>query len=98
MNKAYLVGQITVTNPQAYATYSEQVPNIIKAYGGKYLVRGGTTSILEGTSKDDRHVVIEFPNRETAQSWYNSDAYQAIICYRTDNSTGTLLLIDGYQL
>ena len=41
MSKAYLVGQITVTNSQAYAVYSAQVPQTIAAFGGKYLVRGG---------------------------------------------------------
>lgn len=98
MTKAYLVGQIRVTNPQAYAVYSEQVPKIIEAYGGKYLVRGGAVSVLEGQSQDGRHVVIEFPNREAVQAWYNSDAYQAILPHRTNNSTGTLLLINGYPL
>jgi uncharacterized protein (DUF1330 family) len=97
MNKAYLVGHITVTNPQAYTTYAEQVPKTIEAYGGKYLVRGGTMRVLEGQPQDGRHVVIEFADRETAQAWYSSDAYQAIIQHRTNNSTGTLLLIDGYQ-
>jgi uncharacterized protein (DUF1330 family) len=96
MSKAYLVGQITVTNPQAYAVYSAQVPQTIAAFGGKYLVRGGHAIQLEGYPQGERNVVIEFPNLETAQAWYRSDAYQAIIQHRTDNSTGALALVDGY--
>ena len=98
MSKAYLVGQITVTNPQAYAAYSAQVPHTIAAFGGKYLVRGGLATQMEGQAQGERNVVIEFPSREIAEAWYHSEAYQAIIAHRTQNSTGALVLVDGYDL
>jgi uncharacterized protein (DUF1330 family) len=97
MSKTYLVGQITVTNPEAYAVYASQVPQTIAAFGGKYLVRGGHTTQLEGQAQGERNVVIEFSSREIAEAWYNSDAYQAIIGHRTNNSTGALALVDGYE-
>ena len=96
MTKAYVIGQISITNPEAYAVYAAQVPQTIAAFGGKYLVRGGPASQLEGRSQGDRNVVIEFPSRETAHAWYTSDAYQAIIQHRTANATGALVLVDGY--
>ncbi len=98
MNKAYLVGQITVTHPEAYAVYASQVPQTIAAFGGKHLVRGGHATQLEGQAQAERHVVIEFPSREIAEAWYNSEAYQAILPHRLDNSTGALVLVDGYAL
>jgi uncharacterized protein (DUF1330 family) len=98
MNKTYLIGQITITNPQAYAVYSAQVPQTIAAFGGKYIVRGGHATQLEGQAQGERNVVIEFPSREIAEAWYNSEAYQAIIAHRTNNSTGALALVDGYDL
>jgi uncharacterized protein (DUF1330 family) len=97
MSKAYLVGQITVTNSQAYAVYSAQVPHTIKAFGGRYLVRGGHATQLEGQAQGERNVVVEFPSRAIAEAWYNSEAYQAIIHHRLNNATGTLTLIDGYE-
>jgi uncharacterized protein (DUF1330 family) len=97
MSKTYLVGQITVTNPEAYAVYASQVPQTIAAFGGKYLVRGGHATQLEGQAQGERNVVIEFSSREIAEAWYNSDAYQAIIGHRTNNSTGALALVDGYE-
>jgi uncharacterized protein (DUF1330 family) len=97
MSKVFLIGQITVTNPQAYAVYSTQVPHTIAAFGGKYLVRGGQATQLEGLPQGERNVVIEFPSRDIAQAWYHSDVYQAIIRHRIDNSTGSLALVDGYD-
>jgi uncharacterized protein (DUF1330 family) len=97
MSKTYLVGQITVIHPEGYAVYSAQVPQTIAAFGGKYLVRGGHATQLEGQAQGERNVVIEFPSREIAEAWYNSDAYQTIIGHRTSNSTGALALVDGYE-
>jgi uncharacterized protein (DUF1330 family) len=97
MSKAYLVGQITVTHPEAYALYSAQVPQTIAAFGGKYLVRGGHATQLEGQAQGERNVLIEFPSREIAEAWYNSEAYQAIIQHRIKNSEGSLTIVDGYQ-
>jgi uncharacterized protein (DUF1330 family) len=96
MTKAYLIGQISITNPEAYAGYAAQVPATIAAFGGKYLVRGGHATPVEGPSLNIRHVVIEFPSREVAQAWYDSDAYQAIVQLRKDNASGALVLVDGY--
>ena len=96
MSKAYVVGQITGNNPQAYAVYSTQVPHTIEAFGGRYLVRGGHATQLEGQPQGERNVVIEFPSREIAQAWYHSEAYQAIIKHRTDNSSGALVLVEGF--
>jgi len=96
MTQAYLIGQITVTNSQAYALYASQVPQTIAAFGGKYLVRGGHATQIEGQAHGDRNVVVEFPSREIAEAWYASDAYQAILRHRTDNSTGDLAIVDGY--
>jgi uncharacterized protein (DUF1330 family) len=96
MTKAYLIGQITITNPEAYALYASQVPETIAAFGGKYLVRGGHATQLEGQPQGERNVVIEFPSRERAEAWYASDAYQSIINHRLNNATGSLAVVDGY--
>jgi uncharacterized protein (DUF1330 family) len=96
MVKAYLIGQISVTNPEGYGLYASQVPQTIADAGGRYVVRGGHATQLEGQSVGDRNVVIEFPSREIAQAWYDSAAYQAILPHRLQNSTGALVLVDGY--
>ena len=96
MTKAYLIGQITITNLDAYAAYASQVPQTIAAFGGKYLVRGCHASQVEGQSQGERNVVIEFPSRADAEAWYASEAYQSILHHRLNNATGSLVLVDGY--
>lgn len=97
MTKAYVIGQITVTNTEGYAFYASRVPATIQAAGGQYLVRAGHTTQLEGHSQGDRQVVLEFPSRAAAEAWYHGDTYQAILPHRLQNSTGSLMVVDGYD-
>jgi uncharacterized protein (DUF1330 family) len=97
MTKAYVIGQITVTNPEGYASYASRVPGTIEAAGGQYLVRGGHMTQLEGQSQGNRQVVLEFPSRTAAEAWYTGETYQAILPHRLQNSTGSLVLVDGYD-
>ena len=93
----YAVGHITVKNPEGYKDYAAQVPATIAAHGGKYLVRGGTATDVEGSMPHDRHVVLEFPSREALEGWYNSPEYQTILKSRLGNSEGVMTIVDGFE-
>ena len=95
MSKAYVIGNITITNADGYAQYSARVPAVVAAFGGHYRVRGGMATPLDGQASAARYVVIEFPSREQAQAWYDSAQYQALLPLRLNNSTGHVALVDG---
>ena len=59
------------------------------------LVRGGNVDILEGQPSGNRNVIIEFEDKSKALSFYNSEEYQKIIKFRTDNSNGYITIVDG---
>jgi len=40
-------------------------------------------------------VVIEFPNKEAAKTWYNSPEYQAALPMRLNATQSSLLLFSG---
>jgi uncharacterized protein (DUF1330 family) len=40
-------------------------------------------------------VIIEFPSRVDAESWYKSPAYQEVISLRHKSSVGNLVIVDG---
>lgn len=94
---AFVIGHITVTNPEGYAGYARQVPPTLAAFGGEFVVRGGDATAIEGEMAHARHVVLRFPDRAAAEGWYNSSAYQEIIAIRHANSTGVMLIVDGYD-
>ena len=69
MPKGYIIGLVTVTNPEPYKPYMEQTGALVAEYGDRYLVRGGEKNVLEGQLAHDRMVVIEFPSLEAAQKF-----------------------------
>ena len=97
MPKGYLVAELEITNAGGYQAYREKVPATIAAYGGRYVVRAGDATLLEGTGGPGRLVVLEFDSPERALAWYNSPEYQAILPHRLNNSTGRAIVVAGFE-
>jgi uncharacterized protein (DUF1330 family) len=99
MPKAYVVAEITVTDPQAYEEYRKQVLPTVLAFEGQFLVRGGTRVQCEG--EDDAHhnqmrtVILEFPSLSRAREWYTSPAYTEAKALRLAASEGRLFIVEG---
>ena len=94
---AYLVAAIDVHDPDLYAAYRERVPAIVEAFGGRYLVRGGHQSQLEGSWPGGRTVVMAFPDRAAAEAFYRSPAYREVLAIRQRAATGSVLIVDGVE-
>jgi uncharacterized protein (DUF1330 family) len=92
---AYALVEIEVTDPEAYARYREQVPEIIAAYGGKYLVRGGATETVEGAWQPKRLVILEFPSMERLREFYNAPEYAALKDLRLRTARSSMVFCEG---
>ena len=57
---AYIIVEIDVVDPVGYEEYKKLAGATVEKYGGKYIVRGGKTEVLEGDWKPKRIVVLEF--------------------------------------
>ena len=96
MPKAYWIAHITVPNLDAYQPYRALVPAILESHGGKFLVRAGAQTIVEGAVRP-RTVVIEFPSLQAATDCYNSKEYQAAKKLRAEVSTGDVCIVEGWE-
>ncbi|MGR3496398.1 DUF1330 domain-containing protein [Citreimonas sp.] len=94
MPKGYIIGHITVNDPQAYREYVERDTPLLESYGAKFLVRGGQSETPEGETQN-RHVVIEFPDYQTAHRAYHDPEYQEIAEIRRRTATSTIILVEG---
>ena len=74
--------------------YLERIDTTLAPFGGRFLVHGDQPHVVEG-SFDAALVIIGFPDRAAAESWYASPAYREILHLRTENSRGDVFLVDG---
>ncbi|WP_394779410.1 DUF1330 domain-containing protein [Undibacterium sp.] len=99
MPKAYVVAEITVTNPDGYADYRPLSTASLEQYGGTFLVRGGAREQMEGEDAQHnagwRTVITEFPSMEQAKKWYESVEYTKARSIRQQHSIGRLLIVEG---
>jgi uncharacterized protein (DUF1330 family) len=91
---AYLIAEIEITDPDAYAAYRPLAEAAIIKHGGRYLVRGGQAESPEG-APPQRIVVLEFPSYAQAKAFYGSADYQAALSLRLASSTGRVVIVEG---
>jgi uncharacterized protein (DUF1330 family) len=92
---AYVIVETDVSDPEQYELYKDAAPASIAAHGGRYVVRGGEQSVLEGDWNPKRLVVLEFPDLETAKRWYESEGYGEARKLREGAATFRMVAVDG---
>src|SRR5579862_9344481 len=95
---AYIIVDVTIYNEKEYEVYRSLTPASIKAYDGKFIVRGGKTEIIEGEWNPGRLVILEFPTADRAKEWWNSLEYSKIKKIRLENAKSNMILVEGYNI
>lgn len=91
---AYLIANLTVTDPALYAEYRAGVADVIAKAGGEFLVRGGAVTPKEG-APFDRVVVVRFPDMAAAEAFYHGPDYASLLALRLRAAEGSLALVEG---
>lgn len=92
---AYVIVQVSVTNPAKYDEYKPLAAAAVEKHGGKYIVRGGEAEDLEGKRPHARLVVLEFPSYAQAKAWYHSPEYQRAKAARMGAGDGVFTVVAG---
>ena len=93
--RAFYISEFVVTDREGMKPYSAQVESTFRPFGGRYIVRGGEISMLEGDGPKGGMVVIEFDSKERAQAWYDSPAYRKLMPIRHKSATSRVYIVEG---
>ena len=94
MPKAYVIGHVTVTDPETYQQYGKLAEAALKLYGGRFLARGGRSNQVEGKGRR-RNVILEFESYKTALEYYYSPEYQAAAKIRMECGECDMVVVEG---
>jgi len=94
---AYVIVDIHITDPAEYEEYRRSAAPTLSPFGGRYLVRGGVTAVLEGEWTPGRLVVLAFPSAAQARAWWSSPEYTAIRAIRLRSAVSSMVLVEGVE-
>jgi uncharacterized protein (DUF1330 family) len=85
----------SVSKPEALMEYARLAGPAIEAGGGRFLVRGMPTKVVEG-GIIDRTVVIEFESVEQAIATYHSPGYQQALRALEGAADRDMRFVEGF--
>jgi uncharacterized protein (DUF1330 family) len=92
---ALVIVDIEVTDPVRYEDYKRLASASIAAHGGRYLVRGGRSEVLDGAWTPRRLVVLEFDSFEQAKAWRESPEYAEAKKVREGCARSNMVVVEG---
>ena len=95
MPKAYIVADVTVTDPEQMAKYREWSTRAMQEHGAEILVRGGAVEPLEGGWSPTRMVVLAFQSMQAARDFYFGETYAQARKLREGAGVMRMVLAEG---
>ncbi len=92
---AYVLVELSIYDPELYEEYKQLTPDTIKAFGGRFVVRGGTSEHLEGDWNPERIVLLEFPSVDRAREWWHSEEYTRARLIRQRAAETRMIILQG---
>ena len=98
--KAYMLVRAVIHDREKFVNgYGTEAAKLVEKFGGKYMVRAPGALALEGINDEHNSVVIsEWPSKEAAKDFWNSDEYQQLKKLREGIADCYVLLIESDDL
>ena len=95
MPSAYIIANVSVTDPVQYEDYKKLSTLAMQAHGAEVCVRGGRIEVVEGDCSPERLVVLKFPSIEAARRFESSPEYAKARAARQGAAQMRMLLVEG---
>ena len=92
---AYIVVEVNIIKTERYEEYKPLATASIEKFGGKYIVRGGNSEIIEGDQPLHRIVILEFESMEQGLAWYHSEEYKEGRVLRNAITESRMYIVEG---
>ena len=97
--KYYCVAELDITDRSWVPAYVQNVTKLVEQSGGRYLARTSEIEKLEGERKAPQiFLIIEWPSKEVALSFYESDEYRPFRQSRRAGAKNEFALVAGEDI
>jgi uncharacterized protein (DUF1330 family) len=95
MASAYILANVTVTNPVQYEEYKKWSSAAMQAHGAEICIRGGAVEHVEGDWMPDRMVLLKFPSLQAARAFNSSPEYSKARAARQGAAIMRMVIVEG---
>jgi uncharacterized protein (DUF1330 family) len=96
MAKGYWLALVDVSDPEGYQAYAAAIQDVLRRFGGRYVIRAGRSETMEGELRQ-RLLAVEFKDYETALACYRSPEYGRVKKLREHCAQADLAVVEGYD-
>jgi uncharacterized protein (DUF1330 family) len=97
--KYYFIGEIEVKDQSWVQDYVSKVTGLVERSGGRYLARTPRIEKIEGERKPmPMCVILEWPSKEAAVSFYESEEYRPYRQKRLAGAKNEFVLVAGEDI
>lgn len=97
--KYYSVAEIDITDQHWVGAYIKNVTRMVEQHGGRYLARTSNMEKIEGDRTAPQvFLIIEWPSREAAIQFYESNEYRPYRQSRQAGAKNEFMLVAGEDM
>jgi len=90
----FIIVDTNIIDAEKLSQYSQQAALTVAKFGGKFIAKGPIDA-LHGTPGYQGKAIIEFADQKSAENWYHSDEYQALVPLRSEAIDCQFHLLNG---
>ncbi|MCY4453440.1 MAG: DUF1330 domain-containing protein [Immundisolibacterales bacterium] len=94
---AYVIAHADITDETLFNQFSERVPGVVAAHGGRFLVRSGDIEVVQGEWNPERIAIVEFDDIEQARAWQESAGYAELRQILNQLGRAHVIIVPGYD-
>ena len=90
-----MFGLLYMDNWEWYEEYFPATAQLINEHGGTYLASGIKPNVREGDQNPNAYVLLEFPDLESAEKWYEDPRYKPLVDLRNSGGRSDIYIFPG---
>ena len=91
----FIIVDTNIIDAEKLNQYSQKAAITVAKFNGKFIAKG-PIDILYGTQNYQGKAIIEFADQKSAENWYHSDEYQALVPLRNEAIESQFHLLNSF--
>jgi len=90
----FIVEVLQVKDEVVYKRYADAARLVIEKYHGKYIIRSSNVTLVSGTLRPERIILIRFPDEQALKDCFDSPEYRELAPLRVQSTESRAFIVN----